>query len=103
MRQRFHWPGMRDDIRKWIKGCPHCIESNIWRKRSQELHFSWPVTSPFYIMHIDLWQPGNLVDASGKKSIYLTACVISLNSSSLMLLKTQMQRSLPSRSWTMLY
>ena len=54
MRQRFHWPNMREDIKKWIKGCPHCIECNIWRKRNSELHFSWPITAPFYIMHVDL-------------------------------------------------
>ena len=26
------------------------------------MYFSWPVTTPFYIMHIDIWSPGNLVD-----------------------------------------
>lgn len=70
MRLRFHWPGMRTDIKAWIKGCPHCIESNIWRNRRNELYFSWPVTAPFYIMHLDLWQPGKLLTRS-QESVYL--------------------------------
>lgn len=77
MRQRFHWPNMREDIKKWIKGCPYCIECNIWRKRNSELHFSWPITAPFYIMHVDLWQPGKLTTSSGK-NIFLLNCMCDL-------------------------
>lgn len=77
MRQRFYWPNMREDIKQWIKGCPYCIESNIWRKRKNELHFSWPVTAPFYIMHIDLWQPGKLITKSGT-TIFLLNCMCDL-------------------------
>ena len=37
---------------------------NIWCTRKQEMQFSWPVTIPFYIMHLDLWsQPGYLINA----------------------------------------
>ncbi len=77
MRLRFYWPGMRADIKSWVKGCPQCIESNVWRNRRQELYFSWPVTSPFYIMHVDLWQPGKLTDQN-QKSIYLFNCMCDL-------------------------
>ena len=28
--------------------------------------FSWPVTTPFYIMHVNLWIPGKLMDKKGR-------------------------------------
>ena len=70
MRLRFHWANMRADIKNWVKGCPECIANNMWRNRRNELFFSWPVTAPFYIMHLDLWQPGRLLDENND-SVYL--------------------------------
>ena len=70
MRLRFHWPNMRTNIKDWVKGCPECIAHNVWRNKRNELYFSWPVTAPFYIMHLDLWQPGKLEDEK-QNSIYL--------------------------------
>ena len=35
------------------------------------------MASPFYIMHLDLWQPGNLLDKDGK-TIYLLNCMCDL-------------------------
>ena len=59
MRVRIFWPKMREDIKEWVRGCKDCVSYNIWRNRKQELHFSWPVTLPFYIVHVDLWSPGD--------------------------------------------
>ena len=74
MRLRFFWPGLRKDIREWVKGCGHCTAYNVWRSRKSELYFSWPVTTPFYIMHMDLWAPGKIVSAaSGKTQMLLNA------------------------------
>jgi hypothetical protein len=77
MRLRFHWAHMRADIKDWVKGCPECIANNMWRNRRNELFFSWPVTAPFYIMHLDLWQPGRLLDENNN-SIYLFNCMCDL-------------------------
>lgn len=74
---RFIWPNMRENIKEWVRGCAHCISHHIWRNRKSKLHYSWPVTSPFYIMHLDLWQPGNLMDKDGK-TIYLLNCMCDL-------------------------
>ena len=68
---------MRQDIKLWIKMCAHCVAYNIWRNRKSELYFSWPVTTPFYIMHCDLWMPGKLVDESGK-TLQLLNCMCDL-------------------------
>ena len=65
IRMRFYWPSMRADIKNWVKSCAHCCAYNVWRNKKSELYFSWPVTTPFYIMHVDLWAPGHLVDKNG--------------------------------------
>ena len=65
IRMRFWWHGMRRDIKLWIKSCAACVSYNVWQNRKSELYFSWPVTTPFYIMHIDLWMPGKLIDEDG--------------------------------------
>ena len=58
MRLRFFWTGLRTDVTAWVKCCSHCLSYNVWRNWKQELHFYWPVTIPFYIMHVNLWAPG---------------------------------------------
>ena len=66
IRMRFYWPSMRADIKNWVKSCAHCCAYDVWQNRKSELYFSWPVTTPFYIMHVDLWAPGHLVDQDGR-------------------------------------
>ena len=74
MRMRFFWPGLRNDIKKWVKGCANCVAYNVWRNRKSETHFSWPVTVPFWIMHVDLWSPGGVVlDKQGNKGYLLNS------------------------------
>merc|ERR1711884_245058 len=66
-----------NDIKLWVKCCAHCNAYDHWRSGKSELHFSWPVTSPFYILHCDLWQPGHLVDSSGD-TIFVLNCMCDL-------------------------
>ena len=73
LRSRFFWPGMRQNIKDWVKGCAHCVAQHAWRTRRSELYFSWPVTVPFWIMHVDLWSPGHTQDHSGQKGYLLNA------------------------------
>ena len=90
MRLRLFWTGLCENVNKWLKGCVHFISYNVWRNRKQELHFSWPLKNPFYIMHADIWSPGNSLQ--GNKSgchlintmCYLTQLVISLVTTSTM-------------------
>lgn len=42
-----------------LKACAHCQAYDRWKTRHSEVYFSWPVTCPFYIMHVDLWTAGN--------------------------------------------
>lgn len=74
MRMRFFWPGLRNDVKTWVKGCANCVAYNVWRNRKSETHFSWPVTVPFWIMHVDLWSPGDVVtNKEGHKGYLLNS------------------------------
>jgi PAS domain-containing protein len=58
LRSRFFWPRMRSDIFEWCRSCAYCIATNSSIRKSSELVFSWPVSQPFYVLHVDLWVPG---------------------------------------------
>ena len=62
IRLRFFWPISREDMKEWVKVCAHCVSHTVWRYRKSEMYFSWTVTTPFYIMHINIWSPRHLVD-----------------------------------------
>ena len=53
---------------KWVKGCAHCVSNIVRRSRKCKIYFSWPVTTPFYIMHINIWSPGHLIDKNSTRS-----------------------------------
>ena len=74
VRLRFFWPRLRSNVYDWIKQCAHCILTYRWRRRSQELMFSWPVSYPFTILHVDLWMPGNHTDRNGYIVLMNTMC-----------------------------
>ena len=64
LRLRFFWPGLRKYVKERVKGCVHCVAHNVWRSRKSKLYFSWPVTLPFYTMHVDIWSPRHLIDTN---------------------------------------
>ena len=64
---RFTWPGIRRDIKLWVKQCAHCCAYDVWHSRKSEMYFSWHITTPFYIMYVDVWMPGYLKDSKGNK------------------------------------
>ncbi len=65
IRLRFFWPSCRKDVGEWITSCPDCVLSNSKTRKSRELVYSYPASSPFYIIHVDIWQPGETVSAQG--------------------------------------
>ena len=58
IRMRFFWPKLRTDVSDWCKQCAHCVATNTAVRRNNELLFSWPISTPFFILHVDLWEPG---------------------------------------------
>jgi len=74
IRLRFFWPGCRKDINRWIIACPECILSNSKTHRGSELIYSWPVSTPFYIIHVDIWSPGDTTSARGYSHFLAAMC-----------------------------
>ena len=77
IRLRFFWPRMRSDIHQWIKECPHCRLTFHWRRRGHELMFSWHVSSPFAIIHVDLWMSGKYTDSNSNMALMNALCDMS--------------------------
>ena len=71
------WPRLRSDVADWMKQCAHCMLTNRWRRRGQELMFSWPVSSPFAILHVNLWMPGHYTEPNGYMELMNTMCDMS--------------------------
>ena len=65
IRLRFFWPNCRRDVTDWIAACPDCVLSNSKTHKSRELVYSYPASSPFYIIHVDIWQPGETLSDQG--------------------------------------
>jgi len=74
LRLRFLWPKMRSDIASWVRMCPHCILTDKNTRENKELVFSWPITSPFFILHVNLWAPGSLTDYHGNTYLLAGMC-----------------------------
>ena len=74
LRLRFLWPKMRSDIVAWVRMCPHCVLTDKQTRENKELVFSWPVTSPFFILHVDLWAPGSITDYRGNTYLLAGMC-----------------------------
>ena len=45
-----------------------------WRRRGQELMFSWPVSSPFPILRVDLWMPWHFTDSKYNVALMNSMC-----------------------------
>jgi hypothetical protein len=74
IRLRFFWPHSRKDVTAWCLQCPHCIASNGTVARNIELIFSWPLCCPFYILHVDLWAPGDIANYRGETYLMNVMC-----------------------------
>ena len=73
---------MRLNIHQLIKQCPH-FQLTFFL-------FSWLVSSPFTIIHVDLWIPGHYTDSNGNinvRHIVVCRCRTRVNESSAILAK----------------
>ena len=76
LRIRYFWPGLQKEIKKWVAAYALYI-SNVWRTWSSKLHFSWPITVPYWIIHTDLWSLRLTEDINGQE-LYLLSCMCDL-------------------------
>lgn len=71
----FFWPKVRSDVFEWCQQCAHCIATSSSIRRHSELMFSWPISIPFFILHLDLWQPGKTEEVfSGSTHLLAAMC-----------------------------
>ena len=68
---------MRSDIHQWIKKYPHYHLNFRWRRRGQDLIFSWPVSSPFAIIHVYHWIPSKYTDSKVNMALMNAMCDMS--------------------------
>ena len=74
IRSRFIWPRCTSDVKLWVTSCSHCVAVRSNRRVSSELCFSWPITAPFSILHVDLWSPGAAVSTDGYTHVLGAMC-----------------------------
>ena len=65
---------MRKDIFTWISGFAGCIPAQSRIRESAGLAQSWPITTPFAIISVDLWQPGEMSDYTGRNHLMNSMC-----------------------------
>ena len=64
---------MNNDIKFWVQWCNHCIAYAAWRTCKSEINFSWPITVPFWIIHVDIWSPGATVNENEDKGYLMNS------------------------------
>ena len=74
LRMCFFWPLMRKSIKLWVSKCAYCVSYNVYRSKKSKIHVSWPITVPFWMMHVDLWTQGLTLDEDRFKG-YLINCL----------------------------
>ena len=62
---RFWWPQMFKDVTELVKACAHCILANSVSRESSAYLYSYVNDSPFDIMFLDVWTPGEIPSSLG--------------------------------------
>jgi hypothetical protein len=67
LRLRYYWPGMFVFCKELCKKCPGCALANGVVRSSSELLYSFPISAPFHVLHVDGYQTGDLSSFDGHK------------------------------------
>ena len=68
---------MRRGIIAWVQSCVGCIPQRTFICNGAGLVFSWTVTTPFAIISVDIWSPGDVVSADGYRYLFNVMCDMS--------------------------
>ena len=74
LKLRFFWQCIRTDIKDWVKQRPHCTLILKWWQRGQEVMLFWTISSPFAILHADLWLLGHFTNRNGSVALMNVIC-----------------------------
>lgn len=65
---------MRITILEWVNMCTTCIPNRYQVRASSGLVHSWPVTTPFAVISVDIWLPGDIKNINGQKALLNAMC-----------------------------
>ena len=74
MRLRFLWRDMRKDNLLWVRSCTACIQAQTTKFTCRQLVQSWPLLTPFAIISIDIWSPGEIASPTRAKCMLNSMC-----------------------------
>ena len=53
--ERYFWPDMKRNIKKWVRECVNCQKSKVFKhNRTQVQHMQFPASDRFYTVHLDI-------------------------------------------------
>ena len=66
---RYWWPMVARDVERMVSACGHCrLANNASHEAQMELH-GLESSAPFDVVFLDVWEPGEVVDADGSRKI----------------------------------
>ena len=74
IRLRFWWPRMYSYIDKMIEKCAGCKLTNPGIRKSAELVYSFPVTEPMVVLHVDCYMAGAIKTYDNVSAYLVAAC-----------------------------
>ena len=74
IRLRFWWPRMYSYIDKMIEKCAGCKLTNPGIRKSAELVYSFPVTEPMVVLHVDCYMAGAIKTYDNVSAYLIAAC-----------------------------
>ena len=57
IRQRFYWPGIKNDVESWISGCQVCQKRKLGKQKHRHEMQIWQPSSPFICVSLDILGP----------------------------------------------
>lgn len=74
LRLRYYWPGMFTFVKKLCSQCPGCALANRTHGSSRELVYSFPISAPMMVIHIDGYEAGRITSFEGESAYLVAAC-----------------------------
>jgi hypothetical protein len=74
IRLRYFWPGMFQFIKDLCLKCPGCALSNRTHRPKSALVYSFPITSPMMVIHVDGYDAGAHSSFEGDKTYVVAVC-----------------------------
>jgi hypothetical protein len=74
IRLRYFWPGMFHFIKDLCLKCPGCALTNCTHRPKSALVYSFPITAPMMVLHVDGYDAGAHASFEGDKTYVVAVC-----------------------------